>query len=252
MDGQGGAAERARRLLVLDFDGVICDSVEECFLASWTAYHAHLLGDEAARPPESARGAFRKLRPFVRSGEDFILIQHLVRSRLVPESQEEFDDAWNRPGLADRRTCKDLFYRARTDLHDGDPRAWLAMNRIYPHVAEALGRLSQQVPLFVLSTKKPRFVIAPLEAAHLPVAAERVLYAEAEPKLATIEGLLQRWDVPEAVFVEDQVDAIRGNTNPRIRTFLATWGYVQQEWLRKPAGFTLLAPEGFGELLSSL
>ncbi len=217
-------------LLVLDFDGVICDSVEECFVASWTAFHEHLLRREAVPATESARRSFRELRPFVRSGEDFVLIQQLVAAGRSPRSQAEFDREWDAGagppggegsargavtgGKLDHRVCKDLFYRARTDLRDRDPRAWLAMNRIYPHVPGALSRLSPKVPLFVLSTKKPPFVIAPIEAAGLPVPRERVLYSEAEPKLAVVDRLMRRTERRRAVFVEDQIDAIKDNRNP--------------------------------------
>ena len=54
----------------------------------------------------------------------------------------------------------------------------------------------------------------------------------------------------DALFVEDQIDAIRRNANPRIRAYLAVWGYVQEEWLRSPAEVTLLSPDGFRDLLA--
>ncbi len=244
-------------LLVLDFDGVICDSVEECFVASWTAFHEHVLGRPGRAGSEAARAAFRALRPFVRSGEDFVLIQQLVEAGRSAASQEEFDAEWDRGdpklgGRLDRRRCKDLFYLARTELQERDPAAWLRMNPVFPHVPGALARLSAEVPRFMLSTKKPPFVIAPLEAARLPIPRDHVLYSESEPKLLAVERLLEQRGCREAVFVEDQVDAIRGNRNPRVRTFLATWGYVQKAWLEKLTGTALLTPEGFSDLLAAL
>ena len=77
---------------------------------------------------------FRALRPFVRSGEDFVLIQELVDRQATVDSQEEFDRAWQRPGTPSRKAFKDLFYQARSSLMDRDRQAWLAMNPIYPHV----------------------------------------------------------------------------------------------------------------------
>jgi len=246
------------RLLVLDFDGVICDSVEECFVTSWTAFHERLprTAEPAPGPdgPQAAsvRDAFRRLRPFIRSGEDFMLIQRLVSRGIAPRSQAEFDRQWEEPDMPSRAEYKELFYRARMRLWDRDPAAWLAMNHVYPHVPKALARLSPRVPLYVLSTKKPPFVIAPLEAARLFVPRERVLYSESEPKLATVERLLRELGREEAVFVEDQIDAIRSNRNPRIRTFLATWGYVQPAWLRDPGSAVPLTPEAFEDLVASL
>jgi phosphoglycolate phosphatase-like HAD superfamily hydrolase len=248
---------KVQPLLVLDFDGVICDSVEECWVSSWTAYHELFLGRAPSSPPAGpgadARLRFRALRPYVRSGEDFVLIQQLVSRGASVDSQAEFDREWEKPGAPSRRELKELYYRARTALFDRDPEAWVAMNRIFPHVPAALAGLSPRVPLYILSTKKPQFVSATLRANRLSVPESRVLYSEEEPKLSVVERLMRELPAQEAVFVEDQVDALRGNRNPRIRTFLATWGYVQAEWLRDPGpSFEPLDPQGFTRLLASL
>ena len=42
---------------------------------------------------------------------------------------------------------------------------------------------------------------------------------------------------------KDQIDSIRGNTNPLIRVYLASWGYVQKSWLEG----TPAVPEFGGE-----
>lgn len=246
----------AAPLLVLDFDGVICDSVEECWVSSWTAYHELFLGGSHSAAPAAVQSdagkRFRALRPYVRSGEDFILIQQLVSRGAAPASQAEFDREWERPGAPPRQLFKDLYYQARTALFQRDPGAWLAMNRIFPHVPAALAGLSPRVPLFILSTKKAQFVSATLSANRLTVPEDHVLYSEGEPKLAAVERLMRGLPADEAVFVEDQIDALRMNRNARIRTYLATWGYVQEKWLRDPGEIRLLDPDGFVGLLASL
>jgi phosphoglycolate phosphatase-like HAD superfamily hydrolase len=243
-------ARAMRRLLVLDFDGVICDSAEECFVSSWTAHHALSCGQPAGEAPAAARAAFRRMRPFVRSGEDFVLIQALIADGRTVGSQAEFDRAWETPGRPSRGHCKELFYRARTDLLEKDRGAWLAMNRIYPHVSTALSRIPADVPLYILSTKKAQFVRETLEAHGLSLPEGRVLYSEEEPKLSTVEKLRERLGCDEAIFVEDQIDAIRGNSNPRIRVYLASWGYVHKSWLRPSTGIPVLSPDGFVTLVA--
>jgi phosphoglycolate phosphatase-like HAD superfamily hydrolase len=242
----------ARPLLVLDFDGVICDSVEECFVTSWTAYHDLFRGLPRGEAPAAARAPFRAMRPFVRSGEDFVLVQDLLDRAAIVDSQAEFDRAWQRPGIPPRAVFKDLFYQARSSLMERDRQAWLAMNPIYPHVASALSRLAPTVPFFILSTKKPHFVRETLAANGISVPEERVLYSEAEPKLSIIEKLLLSSGAPRALFVEDQIDAIRGNANPRIQVYLASWGYVQESWMEGTPAVPVLTPETFVKLLAAL
>jgi phosphoglycolate phosphatase-like HAD superfamily hydrolase len=241
-----------QRLLVLDFDGVICDSVEEGFVSSWIAWNEGYRGRPAGEAPAEARAAFRALRPFVRSGEDFVLIQDLIASGASARSQPEFDRAWERPGTPPRARFKSIFYEARTRLLEKDRRAWLSMNRIYPHVAAAVSRLPPHFPFYVLSTKKPPFVRDTLAANGISLPEGHVLYSEDEPKLSVVERLRESLGCGEAVLVEDQIDAIRGNTNPRIRVYLASWGYVQESWLREDNGIPVLSPEGFVELLGTL
>ena len=248
-------AGTTRPLLVLDFDGVMCDSVEECFVSSWTAYHELFRGLPGSEAPVEARARFRAMRPFIRSGEDFVLVQEILDRGEIVDSQAEFDRAWQRPGIPSPRVFKELFYQARSSLMGRDRQAWLAMNPIHPHVASAISRLSPVVKFFILSTKKPHFVRETLAANGIHVPPERVLYSEGEPKLSMIEKLLQSQDdVPDgrALFVEDQIDAIRGNTNPRIQVYLASWGYVQKSWMEGTPAVPVLTPDAFAKLLAEL
>ena len=245
-------AGTARPLLVLDFDGVICDSVEECFVSSWTAYQELFLGLPRSKAPAATRAEFRAMRPFIRSGEDFVLVQELIDHEARVNNQADFDSAWRRPGIPSRKVFKDLFYQARSTLMDQDRQAWLSMNPVYPHVASAISRLAPAVPFYILSTKRPHFVRETLEANGIRVPPERVLYSEEEPKLLTIEKLLQSRGAAHALFVEDQIDAIRGNTNPLIQVYLASWGYVQESWLEGTPAVPLLTPEAFVKLLAGL
>lgn len=241
-------------LLVLDFDGVICDSIDECFLSSWTAYHRLHLGSAGSCPDPGAREGFARLRPFVRAGEDFVLIQEILARGLGPADQAAFDRLAQDGGNAAR--YRGLFYQAREDHLRRDRQGWLALNRVYPHVKAAFVRLPAGAPCFVLSTKKPPFIAEIMAANGIAIPGERIVWSDGEPKLVTVGRLLDAAGRREAVFVEDQVDAIAGNTDSRIRVYLATWGYVKPEWLQRDDagrsrawGVPLLTPPAFGELV---
>ncbi len=235
-------------LLVLDFDGVICDSIEECFASSWTAYHDLFLQGAAPAASSEAHAAFARLRPFVRSGEDFVLIQKLVDDGVSIGSQAQFDEEARRAGSGRMERFMHLFYEARASLLKADRDGWLRMNRIYPHVAAGIAGLPAGAVLCVLSTKRPPFIAEILGAQGIALPQERIIHSEGEPKLAAVERLRMQGGFERAIFVEDQIDAISDNTNPRIMPYLATWGYVQAEWLR--AHVALLTPDSFRELLA--
>jgi phosphoglycolate phosphatase-like HAD superfamily hydrolase len=186
----------------------------------------------------------------VRSGEDFVLIQQMIDEGFSVDSQAAFDDRARRAGSDTLGRFKELFYTARASRLLANRDAWIRMNRIYPHVAAGIAGLPRGAPLFILSTKRPRFVAEILDAQGIVVPRERILHSDGEPKLGAVERLRAQGGFEEAVFIEDQIDAIRGNANPRIRAFLATWGYVQAEWLREPGTVALLTPQAFTDLLA--
>jgi phosphoglycolate phosphatase-like HAD superfamily hydrolase len=246
------AREARLPLLVLDFDGVICDSIDECFASSWTAYHVLHRGDPRRQVPAGAREGFARLRPFIRTGEDFPLIQDLLANGARVRDQADFDAAARRAGVEKMQLYRALYYTARTSLLEEHRAEWLAMNRIYPHMARALSLLIPSAPFFILSTKKPPFIIEVLDHARISVPAERILFTENEPKLVTVERLRSEGGFAEAYFVEDQIDSIRFNTNPLINVRLAAWGYVREEWLAEPRAVTILTPEEFLSFVQSV
>jgi phosphoglycolate phosphatase-like HAD superfamily hydrolase len=237
-------------LLVLDFDGVICDSIDECYAVSWVAYHALFRKDTAASSP-AARRNFAHLRPFIRSGEDFLMIQEVLSTGSAVRDQAEFDELSRRAGAEKRALFRELFYKERSEMLAKDRDSWLALNRVYPHMKKAFRMLGHGAPLFVLSTKEPQFIAEILSAHQIELPRERILESVSEPKLATTERLRAEGGFQNAILVEDQVDHLRGNTYPRVRGLLAAWGYVQEEWLTEPLAAPIITAEGFLALVES-
>jgi phosphoglycolate phosphatase-like HAD superfamily hydrolase len=248
MAGESGAkGANGVPMLVLDFDGVICDSIEECFVSSWTAWHVLYRGEAAREAPAAAHETFTRLRPFTRTGEDFPLLQQLIADGVTVRDQADFDAAARAAGPQTMKRYRELYYQARTELLQNDRARWLSLNRVYPHMARALAVLlaPPMAPLYIVSTKKTPFIIEVLGAAGIVVPAERIFLAEQEPKLVTVERLRRDGGFENALFVEDQIDTIKGNTNPRIAVRLASWGYVREEWLAEPRAVTVVTAEEF-------
>ncbi|HTP59463.1 MAG TPA: hypothetical protein VMM82_11130 [Spirochaetia bacterium] len=247
------------RALVLDFDGVICDSIDECFLSSWTAYYHLYLGRRPAYMPVSLRRDFSRLRPLVRGGADFMLIQEILDRGGSPARQSEFDALARAAGDEKLKLFHDLFYKARAQMLEEDRESWLALNRIYPHVESGFSRLPPAAPIYILSTKKPEFIAEILSAKGIRLSRERILYSGSERKLSIVEEVGRAGGFSEATFVDDQIDHllceeaahpdIARKAVPRIRTFLASWGYVKDEWLREPLRVPVLTPQEFPALV---
>jgi len=245
---------RDRVVLILDFDGVVCDSIDECLLSSWIAYHSLFLDDPPASVPRTLRSQFADLRPFVRSGEDYLLIHQILAQRISVPDQQSFDALIREAGQERMLRFRELFYRARTSLLESDRDFWLTLNRIYPHV-RALLESAHRVDPFpwgrfrILSTKRPEFIEEILRSAGISVPRDRVVFSGESLKLSLVERIIDEDAVDRAVFVDDQIDHLAGCSSPRIAPYLASWGYVRQDWLSgkvpvlSPSGFTKLAQE---------
>jgi phosphoglycolate phosphatase-like HAD superfamily hydrolase len=245
-------AAREGTLLVLDFDGVICDSADEGFVSSWIAYYHLYRHENPTAIPIRQRAEYGRLRPFTRSGPDFPLVQEIIHTGVDVRDQAEFDAAASRAGVEKMRLFGELYYQARTDLLARDREFWLSINRLYPHVREAFGMIPPAAPVQILSTKKPQFIHEILAGAGIRFPASRVHHAPSHAKLPSVEALRAAGGFTRAVFIDDQIDFLRKNGNPKITAYLASWGYVDPAWLREDSGVPVMYPDALVTLVREL
>jgi phosphoglycolate phosphatase-like HAD superfamily hydrolase len=236
-------------LLVLDFDGVICDSVEECFVSSWEARHR--LRDAAAPVPEPPAGgpaSFARLRPFVRNGEDFLVILEAADRGAAVADQAAFDALAADIGPRVLRKFKARFYEARERLLAEERGRWLRLNRVYPHSREALlAATAAGIPLRILSTKRHPYILEILSANGVALPAGDVCTTTG-PKVPVVRDLLAASGCGNAVFIDDQIDYLLGLDDPRIEGR----GYVRPEWLAPPLRVRPIDPKELLALVSRL
>jgi phosphoglycolate phosphatase-like HAD superfamily hydrolase len=219
------------RLVFLDFDGVICDSLPECYAVSLAAYYGlHL----KTKVPDAARDGtekvFRRFRPYIRRGGDYLFIQMAIHRGLTLESQSDFDSLVSaKPALDD--TFHSLFYEARNQLFKTDPERWYALNPLYPGMKQLLGSYAKDRSFHILSTKEARFIAEILRHHGLDWDEERIYCSGKERKLDFIDRVMDELGGIEGLFIDDQMDHFKGGSRHPIHCLLADWGYVVPEWL---------------------
>jgi FMN phosphatase YigB (HAD superfamily) len=231
-----------RGVVLLDFDGVICDSVDECMAASARGYYDLQGKTMPAALAAGRRADFGRLRPFIRTGEDYLLIHELIDRGVVVRDQAGFDEMARRAGPEKMGRFRELFYRGRVELQRMDRDAWMTMNRIYPEARRTLEQ-SVERPLFILSTKRPEFIQDILAHAGVRVPQDRILFSGHDRKLPIAERIRGEGGFARAVFVDDQVDHLVDNPFPLVSVYLASWGYVASERVALDAGIPVLAAE---------
>lgn len=214
--------------LFLDFDGVICDSVAECFVSSWIAY-TRLSGRQPDRVGLVHRSTFASYRPFIRRGADYLLLQDCIARGIPLTCQEDFDRQERSRGKDGMDTYHEVFYRAREELLSKDRQYWLGLNSLYPGIRKALESLRGTA--FIISTKKSSFVCEILASQGLDWEQSLILYSGTKRKADMITSAARDAGYGRACFVDDQIDHLYGLAASSIDGYLASWGYVKKEWL---------------------
>jgi phosphoglycolate phosphatase-like HAD superfamily hydrolase len=233
------------KLVFLDFDGVICDSLPECYAVSLDAYYNLYLktADPATQIPAASQGTaesavdsctveglFRRMRPYIRRGGDYLFIQLAIHKGIRLESQADFDALVSSHHELDD-PFHEIFYKARNALFRSDPARWYSLNPLYPGLREFLLRHSQHGDYLILSTKEAGFISEILRHHGIDWNLERIYCSGKERKLGFIDRIMDERGGHEAVFIDDQVDHFAGRARHPVRCLLADWGYIIPQWL---------------------
>jgi hypothetical protein len=214
--------------LFLDFDGVICDSLEECYRSSWLAHSdVEISEDHVQQPPfkKRYRDQFISCRPFIRSGEDYLAVHELLSKGSVPSSQTEFDAKLIAIGQQKLDDWKVRLYKVRELLLEHHRELWLSWNPLYAPMKRLLPQLCGHGKVRILSTKKAEFIHDILVYQNIEWPLERIVYSSSRSKL---EYIAQISGKERSLFIDDQIehlDFFHSSCDSR----LALWGYVTEE-----------------------
>jgi phosphoglycolate phosphatase-like HAD superfamily hydrolase len=221
-------------VLALDFDGVLCDSVEETGTAGWKAGGAIWEDMRSEMPPPALLTEYRRARPVIETGFEAILVMRLLLDGEDPHRLlETFSDRL--PGVVARTgrdiaSLKALFGETRDRWLASAPDQWLAFSPLYPGVARWLIAAGQAQPHYIVTTKETRFVQRILAYNGVAVPEDRIFGLErGRPKDEVLHDLMERHGGRTIYFVEDRLATLkrclaRPDLN-RVALRLAGWGY---------------------------
>ena len=217
----------------LDFDGVICDSILECFISSYIGYY-HIYRNEKPEAMDIERyKKFIALRPFIRRGADYLLLHEILDAGVRCASQREFDQILKDSGQELSDLFHEYFYQVRDDLLEKQREYWLSLNKLYKPLIPHMSGWAASPRVYILSTKKAEFIREILLFNGINWPLERIIYSSNRSKNEIICQTVSENNASDAFFIDDQIDHFKGIDDPRISTALAVWGYIQQEWLHQ-------------------
>lgn len=229
-------------ILALDFDGVIWDSVGECFVMARRAYQ-----EIHQRAYASSDEAFRAGRWLVRTGGDFLLVLELAHA-LPPEellrySKSAFQAA--RVARAEELShFEKVFYRLRLECREQHFQEWTSFQQPYAGFLAQYPELKQAFRATVLCTTKDEASARGLLASG---GLEMDIWGREKGvhKGDQIRSLCAQFNqAPERiVFIDDLLENLEQVHPCGCRCLLADWGYntPAEQQLARQAGYRVVS-----------
>jgi phosphoglycolate phosphatase-like HAD superfamily hydrolase len=224
------------RILVLDFDGVLCDGRAEYFASSCRVC-AQVWGLAPAQL-QPLQPAFNQLRPLIETGWEMPLLLWGLQQGIPEDALRQDWPGWRQRLLQQAGVSERALAQALDEVRDRwlaeDRQGWLELHRFYPGVTAWMRQVQAagEPRLAILSTKEGRFIQQLLLREGIQLPRHRILGKEVRaPKAATLQRLLTAAQVaPEELwFVEDRLQTLRQvQSVPELEPvllFLAAWGY---------------------------
>jgi len=235
------------KILALDFDGVIVDSVLDSLFVGHNAY-LRLYGsgekkyfggelftfenwEETKKQHQKEIKYYRTLRPYIRGATDYGLIQRLIEKNKFVKNQEEFDN-YRKTVKFDFEAYEIEFYKERERLQNINYRAWFNLEPPYPEVIEGIKKLLEEGTKIVVATSNRRKAIAKSftsEYFGFTIESEDILDRRfGEDKSELMKHIVKSYNIKfeEIYFVDDQVSHLIQTRTLGVKVLLAGWSYA--------------------------
>jgi phosphoglycolate phosphatase-like HAD superfamily hydrolase len=217
-------------MLILDFDGVICDALTECALVTWLGVHPPApsapVSAYAAAMPRGFLDRFRTIRDYARTLDHFVTAHRPMAAYLT--SQAAFDRLYRSIAGVFVADFTAQASAARARCRDEEPEYWTGLHTLYPGVDTLLRRHAGKV---CIVTAKDEDSVWQILRHHKVDQTVLEIVGESSRKADAVRTLAARYAVAadECTFIDDNLTNAIQVAATGARTLWATWGYHTPE-----------------------
>jgi phosphoglycolate phosphatase-like HAD superfamily hydrolase len=225
-----------KEIIVFDFDGVVCDSTDECMVSAWNAWEKWegRMGfrrkiDEFS---DLEKDAFRKVRPYVRGAGEYFILKNAAAQNILLNGQEGFDQ-YSKKWAEFIDAFKKIFFESRNRLRGENLIAWIKLHPVFSEVIEILKGLNKQERLYIATLKDGESVRLILEHHGIKIPAEKLLdQSQIKSKLQALEKIRLMVNKPkeEIIFLDDNYTHLVEPFNAGYPVYLTSWGGALPEF----------------------
>lgn len=211
----------ARQILVLDFDGVLCDSLVECMLVAYLAHESlplqSFVDPGPAGLPIAVTERIRRCRPFMRHLGHFIVP---LRNPQVARNQADFATQFARVPVAE----VDAFVNAAVSLRQAIRTTFEAQWIAHHHVDARL--VSLVADAFIATARDANSVSRILQWHGINTDRTRI-FGSLRDKVPALKAIaaMEAVDPGAVVLVDDNIENCLAATAAGYSAQWASWGY---------------------------
>ncbi|MDD4363999.1 MAG: hypothetical protein PHD33_07340 [Atribacterota bacterium] len=254
------------KILAIDYDGVIVDSVLESLFISHNAY-LKLYGKNKREMFGGKLLTFQKwpaiqkkykkdiqyyssLRPYIRGATDYGLIQKIMEEGKSIYNQREFDE-YRKTVQFDFQKFHDLFYLERKKVQQENYTGWLSLEPPFQEVLKGIRQFISEGLKVVIATSNRREYIADTflpQYFNIKIDQDDILdFSFGEDKSIQMQYLQEKYQLnyENICFIDDQLAHLELVHDLGINVVLAGWSYdtSQQKKDALQKGFPLAEKE---------
>ncbi|MFW6134833.1 MAG: HAD family hydrolase [Elusimicrobiota bacterium] len=241
------------KILAVDYDGVIVDSVMDSLFVSHNAY-LRLFGSASRQKFGGELFTFqnwpviqkkykkeieyyRSLRPYIRGATDYGLIQKLMEEGREIRNQQEFDH-YRQTVRFDFKKFHDAFYEERKRLQQENFEGWLALEPPYKEVIRGMRQFAKEgIKVMIATSNRREYIVRTFYPQYydIPVDPDDVLdFRFGEDKSSQMHHICDKYGVnyQDIYFIDDQLAHLEQTGKLGIHIFLAGWSYATQEQIK--------------------
>jgi phosphoglycolate phosphatase-like HAD superfamily hydrolase len=235
------------KIYVFDFDGVVCDSMDECLITSWNAWQRYLHGmnsqvvNKCEAIPEDEQRHFRALRWYARGAGEYYALWSAFQRKMTFNSQAEFQ-VWSEETLKAHDAYAQIFVEFRKKIRAEEEKAWVELHGMYSEAVEAIRKLLAEQRCFIATLKDKTSVRLLLR--YQGVEVDESLVYDREDITSKLEALQdiqrkQSLEKQDIAFIDDNVPHLVPTHQEGFPSYLSAWGALVEERLERVSEYKI-------------
>ena len=241
------------KYIVFDFDGVVCDSTNECMVTAWNSWEKFNMREGFRLKVNDFNKndikKFRDLRPYVRGASEYYVLMNSIESKIKIKDQKDFDDLKNR-WENNFRNFKTIFFEQREKLRNNNLDYWIDLHFIYQDVINKMKKLYNEKRLLIATLKDKKSVMLILKEYGISINPEDILDQEKiTTKLEALDHFVLKKKIlkEDLCFIDDNITHLIEPNNNNYKVFLSGWGSTLMEHKKKAIQYNIRVLENVDE-----